>query len=212
MLQCPRLPRGSNPGPPALDSSALTIMLPRFRTSINADLRPLERQEIHEFFFLPAFCDVTWAQRRTTDQLILTTVHLKSMRTGCFHYFRKTGNLSHNFFMVKTFQKCIVWFAIKFPCCKTIFNFITVRIQNSSKGILIHLGENCVSTRLLFMHSKRKFQIGHLSLYHLRLHQKWYLIQSVQRALYYKNTIRNLHFFVRKRISEVWMPSTYICI
>ena len=34
-----------------------------------------------------------------------TTVHLVSMRTRCFHYFRKTRSSSHNFFDVKTLFK-----------------------------------------------------------------------------------------------------------
>ena len=28
------------------------------------------------------------------------------MHTRCFHYFRKTGSPSYNFFVVKNFQKC----------------------------------------------------------------------------------------------------------
>ena len=36
----------------------------------------------------------------------LATVHLVSMRTRCFRYFRKTRSPSHNFFVAKQKNKC----------------------------------------------------------------------------------------------------------
>ena len=41
-----------------------------------------------------------WPRKKTV------TIHLESMRTWCFGYLRKTGNLSHNFFDKKTYQRC----------------------------------------------------------------------------------------------------------
>ena len=38
------------------------------------------------------------------EYLQSTTVHLESIRTRCFRYFRKTGSPPHDFFF-KTFQK-----------------------------------------------------------------------------------------------------------